>query len=463
MGGVKVQPANWSAARSVLQELRAARLFPPTLSQPEREPELALSLECRLAASEEPRTGEEVAVRQRELLAELLAEAAEQTEHYRQTLPPPTRRGFALEAIPFLTRATLRSRGESLISRRFEGARLSRKVTSGTSGMPVTIVQSEDEAYSTLHYDLARVARLAGLPALERWQSPYVLAVTDNPNHRPFGTYNPLLDKWCRFEVMDPLVPEDVTAVLDLLDRIEPALLVSRPSALRLLLDQAATRPPRPAMPLGVVSSGDNLHSDDVERLAATFNAQVTDLYAISECSGVASLCREGGRYHVHWELALVEVVDPATGRPRQDEEPGEIVVTDLSRRAMPILRYRTGDFGRWALGPCPCGRPGPTLLAIDGREGCYFRLGDGRLFNPSRLNQPLSALAGVKQLRLIQTGLQELVMEVVLDGGDPAELEPRAREILAAEIPTPMSLRFEVVERLGEAGAKIARYGSRL
>jgi phenylacetate-coenzyme A ligase PaaK-like adenylate-forming protein len=464
VGGVGIRPANWSAARSVLDELRAVGLFPATLSQPEREPELALALERRLLASEEPLTAEEILARQREFLAELLTEAAEQTAYYRHSLPPSSRRGCAIEEIPFLTRDTLRSCGESLISRRFEGARISRKITSGTSGMPVMIVQSEDEAYSTLHYDLARVARLAGFPALERWESPYVLAVTDNPNHKPFGTYNPLIDKWCRFEVIDPLVPADVRVVLDLLEQLEPAVLVSRPSALRLLLDLAVTRGRQPAaMPLGVVSSGDSLHCDDLARLAAIFNARVSDLYAISECSGVASLCRESRRYHVHWEIALVEVVDPDTGMPRQDEEPGEIVVTDLRRRAMPIIRYRTGDFGRRALTPCPCGRPGPTLLSIDGREGCYFRLADGRLLNPSRLNQPLSRLPGVKQFRLTQTGLRRVVMEVVVDGGDRAALERRAREILAAEIPTPMKLRFEVVKRLGEAGAKVARYVSRV
>ena len=70
--------------------------------------------------------------------------------------------------------------------------------------------------------------------------------------------------------------------------------------------------------------------------------------------------------YHVYPDLALIEIVDPVTGEPRGDGEPGEIVFTPLDSRGSVVLRYRTGDMidGGLFYEPCPfCGRAVPRLV----------------------------------------------------------------------------------------------------
>ncbi len=70
--------------------------------------------------------------------------------------------------------------------------------------------------------------------------------------------------------------------------------------------------------------------------------------------------------YHVHPDLALIEIVDPITGEPRGEGEPGEIVFSPLNARGSVVLRYRTGDCveGGLVLEPCPlCGREVPRLV----------------------------------------------------------------------------------------------------
>jgi phenylacetate-coenzyme A ligase PaaK-like adenylate-forming protein len=70
--------------------------------------------------------------------------------------------------------------------------------------------------------------------------------------------------------------------------------------------------------------------------------------------------------YHVHPDLALIEIVDPKTGEPRGEGEPGEIVFTPLDARGSVVLRYRTGDCidGGLFYEPCPCcGRVVPRLV----------------------------------------------------------------------------------------------------
>jgi phenylacetate-coenzyme A ligase PaaK-like adenylate-forming protein len=70
--------------------------------------------------------------------------------------------------------------------------------------------------------------------------------------------------------------------------------------------------------------------------------------------------------YHIHPDLALIEIVDPITGEPRGEGEPGEIVFTPLDSRGSVVLRYRTGDVidGGLFHEPCPfCGRAVPRLV----------------------------------------------------------------------------------------------------
>jgi phenylacetate-coenzyme A ligase PaaK-like adenylate-forming protein len=70
--------------------------------------------------------------------------------------------------------------------------------------------------------------------------------------------------------------------------------------------------------------------------------------------------------YHVHPDLALFEIVDPKTGEPRGEGEPGEIVVTPLNARGSVVVRYRTGDCidGGLYYEPCPfCGCQVPRLV----------------------------------------------------------------------------------------------------
>jgi phenylacetate-CoA ligase len=89
--------------------------------------------------------------------------------------------------------------------------------------------------------------------------------------------------------------------------------------------------------------------------------------YGFNEIGLVASRCPEGGRYHVHAEHCLVEIVDP-DGRGARAGERGRILVTSLTNRTMPLLRYDCDDFATAVDGPCPCGRTLPSFGEIHGR-----------------------------------------------------------------------------------------------
>jgi phenylacetate-coenzyme A ligase PaaK-like adenylate-forming protein len=131
--------------------------------------------------------------------------------------------------------------------------------------------------------------------------------------------------------------------------------------------------------------------------------------------------------YHIHPDLALIEIVDPQTGEPRGEGEPGEIVFTPLAARGSVVLRYRTGDCidGGLFHEPCPyCGAIVPRLVgdisrSSEVREMALDKL-KGTLIDFNQLEHVLDNVdhVGTWQLELRKVNddpheLDELVLHV--------------------------------------------------
>ncbi len=95
------------------------------------------------------------------------------------------------------------------------------------------------------------------------------------------------------------------------------------------------------------------------------------NFYGLSEMCGpgVAAECSRRDGLHVQEDHFLVEVVDPADGAPVPTGTAGELVFTTLTKEAMPLLRYRTGDVGTLVEAPCDCGRSTVRLTGLTGRH----------------------------------------------------------------------------------------------
>ena len=95
------------------------------------------------------------------------------------------------------------------------------------------------------------------------------------------------------------------------------------------------------------------------------------DIYGLSEVigPGVAVECRENkGGMHVFEDHFYPEIVDPETGVLVAEGEAGELVLTTLTKRAQPVIRYRTRDITRFLAGDCPCGRTSRRIARLEGR-----------------------------------------------------------------------------------------------
>ncbi|MDJ0949215.1 MAG: phenylacetate--CoA ligase [Alphaproteobacteria bacterium] len=95
------------------------------------------------------------------------------------------------------------------------------------------------------------------------------------------------------------------------------------------------------------------------------------DMYGLSEIMGpgVAGECTEQQGLHGWEDHFLFEIIDPETATPLPMGETGELVITTLTKQALPMIRYRTRDITRLTDEPCACGRSHLRILRISGRN----------------------------------------------------------------------------------------------
>jgi phenylacetate-CoA ligase len=139
---------------------------------------------------------------------------------------------------------------------------------------------------------------------------------------------------------------------------------------------------------------------------------------------------------HLREADLYVEVIDPESGRRLPPGTVGEIVVTTLTREAMPLVRYRTGDLGRLMDAPCPCGSVLRRLQPVHGRLCRRVRLGPDLYLSLADLDEallPLPSVVGLAARLVREAGRDRLRITVQTVPGDgPADLPHRAEQALA-------------------------------
>ena len=161
------------------------------------------------------------------------------------------------------------------------------------------------------------------------------------------------------------------------------------------------------------------------------------DIYGLSEVigPGVAMECREGkGALHVFDDHFVPEVVDPESGEPTDGT--GELVLTTLTKEALPVLRYRTGDVTEFVDDPCECGRTHRRIARFSGRVDDMLVIRGVNVF-PSAIEAALlddSALAGQYAIvvdRRESMPRLEVHAELAEGDGDVESVAGRLRERL--------------------------------
>lgn len=117
----------------------------------------------------------------------------------------------------------------------------------------------------------------------------------------------------------------------------------------------------------------------------------VTQNYGMSELCGpgVSGECRELCGMHINEDHFICEIIDPETGEVLPAGEKGELVVTCLSKEALPLIRYRTRDISRLFYEPCKCGRTTARMENLSGRTDDMLKIRGVNVF-PSQIEEVL-------------------------------------------------------------------------
>jgi phenylacetate-CoA ligase len=142
------------------------------------------------------------------------------------------------------------------------------------------------------------------------------------------------------------------------------------------------------------------------------------DIYGLSEITGpgVGIECPEHDGLHIFEDHFYPEIIDPDSGQSLPDGEEGELVLTTLSKQAMPLIRYRTRDITRLFADPCPCGRTLRRMARIGRRSDDMFIIRGINVF-PSQVENALLMVEGtLPHYQIVLTrekGLDEMEVQV--------------------------------------------------
>ncbi len=157
--------------------------------------------------------------------------------------------------------------------------------------------------------------------------------------------------------------------------------------------------------------------------------ATVFDSYGMIEMGNlIAGECHRRQGLHLSPDL-IVEVIDPVSGELLPPNSRGELVYTPLLRKAMPLLRYRSGDLSRLLSGNCACRlMPTPRIDRILGRADDMTFLGTGENIYPTQFDEILFAVPGVLayQLVLTKNGFRDHLLFRLEANAPPAEVQTR-------------------------------------
>jgi phenylacetate-CoA ligase len=208
-------------------------------------------------------------------------------------------------------------------------------------------------------------------------------------------------------------------------------------------------------LPVSVGIFGAEPWSDAMRReLDEQLGIRAVDMYGLSEIIGPGVACECGTqRDGLHgWEdHFLFEVIDPKTLEPVAPGEAGELVITTLTKEALPMVRYRSRDITRLNHEPCACGRSHVRIMRVTGRDDDMMIIRGVNVY-PSQVEAVLVGVAGVAphyQIVLTRDGaLDAMTVEVETAPGSPADESHRnrtAKEIVG-QIKARLGVSCEVV-----------------
>lgn len=396
-------------------------------------------------------------------LAAMLGHAWAEVPYYREVLPGPPpgpRPGLDslqayLDQVPVLTKDIMRDREPQLHARAGHPRRTYPNTSGGSTGVPVMFRQDQrhwDITAATQMRNTEWYGRRFGQPELYIWGSE--IDILKGQAGLRMRVANALSGR--RYFNAFMMAEDSLLRLLEDLAVTRWPLIVAYTQTLYEIARMARQRGLKPVPPGAIVTTAETLHDFMRAEIEEVFGAPVYDRYGSRECGDIAAECPQARSLHVFPWNCYVEVVD-AAGRRLPPGQEGDVVVTSLTNRTMPLIRYRIGD--RAAMlpdGRCACGRAGQRLARVAGRASDVFRRRDGGMVDGKFFLALLHLKPWIRSYQIVQRDYDRVEILVVPAG----ELRPGAAEVAEMQADTRMVMGQDCRVELRFVG-DLARSGS--
>jgi len=310
-----------------------------------------------------------------------------------------------LGRLPYVTKDDVRARGRAFIRERSRGP-LFASSTSGTTGKPLRLYQD----LSSINRENAFIWRQlawAGLRRGERraWIRGDMIVPAEQrtaPYWRSNRAENMLM--LSSYHLSEASAGDYVRALAG----FDPVVIQAYPSSIGFLgswMLNAGVGYGGSAL-RGIVTSSETLSEEQRRNIVEAFGCPVFDWYGQGERVAAIGTC-EHGRYHLLSDYSYVELLPGRDGWC-------EVVGTGFNNMAMPLIRYRTGDFVRPAAQGerCVCARALPLIESVAGRTDDAIKLPDGRVIG--RLDHIFKDVGGIIEAQIRQDRSDQVTILVV-------------------------------------------------
>lgn len=395
---------------------------------------------------------EDLSARQREKLGELLGWLRNRNGYYGPMLAEsgePEDPAAVLRTLPLLEKGALQRHAEDLVTADYR-TRTIQKSTGGSTGAPVRIIKDADGVAREMATTWAALESY-GIGVGERsarfWGTPLTRA------RRLRFRLTDLAMNRIRLSAFD-LDDEDLESYWRRCLRFQPTWMYGYASLIHMFaawIEQNGLDGTAIGL-RSVVTTSEPITDQQRKQVSAVFGVPVYDEYGCGEVGAIGYGCEEG-QLHVMTENVVVEILDEG-GRQVEPGEVGEVVVTDLTNYAMPLVRYRLGDRATLGSG-CDCGRGFPTIGKVLGRIHDVVFTPAGRRWHGEKLDYLMSQLyaeiGGFRQYQVVQETADTLRVCLVSDSEVSPKLKRRIIEYVAQRLDG-MHARVERVDAIERA-----------
>jgi phenylacetate-CoA ligase len=347
-------------------------------------------------------------------LRDLVAIAKATVPHYAEALASTPDRALTMDDVrqlPFVDKPLLKANRDSFRARN-PPARSVFKTSGGSTGQPLTILKSPD----AMAHELAATWRgyhWAGIGMGARQARFWGVPFTESDRLRAR-----LIDFVCNRRRCSAFA-FDARSLAEYergLVRFRPTYFYGYVSMLVAFANYYRERGGRPPFRLRcIITTSEVLTASDRGLLEDVFETRVFNEYGCGELGTIAHEC-DRGSLHINDENMIVEVMDGE--RRCAPGEKGELVVTELHNVAMPLIRYRTGDFGSVSDRPCRCGRTLTVLEHVFGRAYDFVVTSDGRRFHGEFLmyvfEEAQRHQLGIAQFQVQQKTVTDFIVRII-------------------------------------------------